>query len=1037
MVDFTTEEIFQQVSDFGGMRWDVTHPNFAGGAKMDGETDDGPAFRAALAWARDHGGGIVGAGPRGRGGLGLGVAKISGTLPIGSLTLLDIRNILLVRASVEGEGLITNEVGAINPAVLGGEIDGLKATFADALNRGIFWRTCTTPKVLGTVVRNTYAEAFRADHEVADFLFDHTECYDIGTDYLAGNPDGNGYFIRSFSSGIEITEALAGAENVVAAKLFGLKNPRPIWTGVYTLPESQYETWTLEKQGTGEWTVTGSVNGAAADAAENVAYDNGFIAFKLVPQPGAAYVTGDQIFIEVGPDGTGTNLGKSPNTTYGQLIKPKAANCAVSSFVSYNAGNQKSVLDTPEFKDALGARHINIAAQSIGWKILNPDGRNAHSSAMNITRSRKVQVIGGALVGVEVDGSGIGQYGQCISIGPDVEDISIDGTETALAATDGVIVLPGARNVHIKVHSHDNGQNLLASDGVTPVRTGIHAGADGIRLQAGDGGYGYLPEGDVVGVTIGDGTRCEFNGEGSGIRAYSDNAGANQVKELKMGVAHLDDNASYGYDFDEHTETVELGNFTPLRNTLGEHSVAMSASVTRSARQAFNPTTGLWESSTTPVPQKYWDPETYGAVADDFDIESIDALEEAVTACPAGKWLRMNGVYKIGRPHLVNKAINCEGGGAAKTGWWADFPAFARWPGPNWDSTTTAAVASATPTTLVYGAGGWTPNQFQHRTVSIVAGTGAGQSRYIASNDDDTLTLSADHPWGVTPDATSTFYIDFCGIGQSAVMVGALSLGQTKMVGTTWRDLGVYGKDDLSIATGHWTNYGLGLYNPIDCNFWDFLAFPGSFGSGIVTLGANRVRASFGANGNFTPDVTGRPADAGGWRGAFHLIADYTLAPFLWPTASAIPNNANEFEYSLSAGPGGVLQQPQYPYSDSGNNRFSGLIQGIVPPAVPTGTLGEGYDLVILNSSRPHIEDLHTETSGAGNLGTLIDGCSDINIESSTFARNVAAYGLAAVLTIQNTSRGDAHGNTVSAYHASGNTDFTLSTTRNRVDNTV
>lgn len=64
---------------------------------------------------------------------------------------------------------------------------------------------------------------------------------------------------------------------------------------------------------------------------------------------------------------------------------------------------------------------------------------------------------------------------------------------------------------------------------------------------------------------------------------------------------------------------------------------------------------------------------------------------------------------------------------------------------------------SASATTIGNSALTLTPDEHKDRLVVIVAGTGAGQVRWIASNDDTTLTLY--ESWDVTPDATSVFRI--------------------------------------------------------------------------------------------------------------------------------------------------------------------------------------------------------------------------------------------------------------------------------------
>lgn len=66
------------------------------------------------------------------------------------------------------------------------------------------------------------------------------------------------------------------------------------------------------------------------------------------------------------------------------------------------------------------------------------------------------------------------------------------------------------------------------------------------------------------------------------------------------------------------------------------------------------------------------------------------------------------------------------------------------------------AVTSATGTTLVNSGATWTTNQYQNFWVTILTGTGAGQTRNITSNTATTLTVPT---WGTNPDNTSTFQI--------------------------------------------------------------------------------------------------------------------------------------------------------------------------------------------------------------------------------------------------------------------------------------
>jgi hypothetical protein len=80
--------------------------------------------------------------------------------------------------------------------------------------------------------------------------------------------------------------------------------------------------------------------------------------------------------------------------------------------------------------------------------------------------------------------------------------------------------------------------------------------------------------------------------------------------------------------------------------------------------------------------------------------------------------------------------------------------------------TTALAASGGSTTTLVAAGSGWTTNVYRDADVVVVAGTGAGQRRRIASNDATTLTIAGavtGNPrtgvWTTAPDATSTFRI--------------------------------------------------------------------------------------------------------------------------------------------------------------------------------------------------------------------------------------------------------------------------------------
>jgi hypothetical protein len=69
----------------------------------------------------------------------------------------------------------------------------------------------------------------------------------------------------------------------------------------------------------------------------------------------------------------------------------------------------------------------------------------------------------------------------------------------------------------------------------------------------------------------------------------------------------------------------------------------------------------------------------------------------------------------------------------------------------------TGTATSATATTIVRSAAGWSAGQWGGYQVRITAGTGAGQIRIITASDATTLTVAA---WTTTPDATSQFVIE-------------------------------------------------------------------------------------------------------------------------------------------------------------------------------------------------------------------------------------------------------------------------------------
>lgn len=584
MVDFSKEFITQQSIDYGGHIWNASHPDFATGAKMDGVTNDLDAWNAAILKAYESGGGIVTAGMLGRNSDGLGVSKISGTLLMRSNVILDLTSIALIRGAVAGEGLITNVPGATKFEIWGGVIECLKGTFGAVQNRGIFLQYASDFKVRGTHVKNSYGDSIRFDHETTDWELESPLIEDSGE---------NGLMLRSLTSGVS-APVRTGTGNG------SLRNLKPAWTGTYTLPSAQYESWTLTRLSSGEWSVVGSVTGAYANAIVGMLYTNSKISFRIV-QGSTAFVTGDTFTFEVGPDGQGNNLGKSPNTcARGKVIKPRILRSAISNILQFNAGG--ITYDSPYTDESFGGRGMNIGAYSIGAEINNPQINRSHSTGIHMNRCSAVHTRGGRVLYVTEDASGIGQEGQCVKSYLDVVNCSLEGTELAYAATDGWAAMAGTTGFKVvNVHSHDNGKNIPAA------RTGNAAGADGFRLQAGVIGapsseYSY--EGDVRNIEL-VGITGDFNASGSGVKSLSTDGGYSVVEEVNIPSAHLHDNARYGFDPDEHTTEVQLGNIEPKRNVLGAFGADIDPSVTRSALRRWDSVTEAWVADdagiTTPI----------------------------------------------------------------------------------------------------------------------------------------------------------------------------------------------------------------------------------------------------------------------------------------------------------------------------------------------------------------------------------------------------------------------------------------------------
>jgi len=78
------------------------------------------------------------------------------------------------------------------------------------------------------------------------------------------------------------------------------------------------------------------------------------------------------------------------------------------------------------------------------------------------------------------------------------------------------------------------------------------------------------------------------------------------------------------------------------------------------------------------------------------------------------------------------------------------------------------------------GASAWTLNQWAGRTVSINAGAGAGQTRTVASNTANTLTVSP--AWNLIPDGTSQYVIAI-GISVPSLATGEANSTVSRLAG--------------------------------------------------------------------------------------------------------------------------------------------------------------------------------------------------------------------------------------------------------------
>lgn len=93
-------------------------------------------------------------------------------------------------------------------------------------------------------------------------------------------------------------------------------------------------------------------------------------------------------------------------------------------------------------------------------------------------------------------------------------------------------------------------------------------------------------------------------------------------------------------------------------------------------------------------------------------------------------------------------------------------------------------ATSATSTTLTCSSKTWTVNGLANMSVIINSGTGAGQTRTIASNTANTLTVST--AWTTVPDATSVFVVSPNDDYLYLIGNGAVTLYRYSISGNTW-----------------------------------------------------------------------------------------------------------------------------------------------------------------------------------------------------------------------------------------------------------
>lgn len=101
------------------------------------------------------------------------------------------------------------------------------------------------------------------------------------------------------------------------------------------------------------------------------------------------------------------------------------------------------------------------------------------------------------------------------------------------------------------------------------------------------------------------------------------------------------------------------------------------------------------------------------------------------------------------------------------------------------NSTTTVATATAgASTTLTNSAKTWTTNQWANYQVRLIAGTGAGQVRTVASNTGTVLTVSS--AWTTNPDSTSTYVIEPNDDFLYVVFSGVVAMYRYSISGDAW-----------------------------------------------------------------------------------------------------------------------------------------------------------------------------------------------------------------------------------------------------------